>query len=227
MTKPLQHVSRRCAGFPLSAILVGPHRCDRKPGLTLSNRRVIHGLVKRSGDQATGEPGCAGRHRPCMKFRFVLLDPDGDSHRHTPPRENAAAAESADPAQAFRYQIRGTDMVRQERLADGRHRLIPVANFRACIVSDIILDDGVEPKLYPAGADQDLPQLGGPAHRTRPPVRGRASAEPAQGTGVLRLRPPRRRRSLLRRGARQSDSGGERPAGAATFRFMSFVFWKR
>src|ERR1039458_1944739 len=47
MTKPLQHVSRRCAGSPLSAILVGPHRCDRKPGLTLSNRRVIHGLVKR------------------------------------------------------------------------------------------------------------------------------------------------------------------------------------
>src|ERR1022692_4906661 len=65
-------------------------------GTALSNRRVIHGLVKRSGDQATGEPGCAGRHRPCMKFRFVLLDPDGDSHRHTPPRENAAAAESAD-----------------------------------------------------------------------------------------------------------------------------------
>src|ERR1035441_350516 len=155
MTKPLQHVSRRCAGFPLSAILVGPHRCDRKPGLTLSNRRVIHGLVKRSGDQATGEPGCAGRHRPCMKFRFVLLDPDGDSHRHTPPRENAAAAESADPAQAFRYQIRGTDMVRQERLADGRHRLIPVANFRACIVSDIILDDGVEQQRH-CGVEAEL-----------------------------------------------------------------------
>src|ERR1017187_4733111 len=121
----------------------------------LSNRRVIHGLVKRSGDQATGEPGCAGRHRPCMKFRFVLLDPDGDSHRHTPPRENAAAAESADPAQAFRYQIRGTDMVRQERLADGRHRLIPVANFRACIVSDIILDDGVEQQRH-CGVEAEL-----------------------------------------------------------------------
>jgi hypothetical protein len=79
-----------------------------------------------------------------MKFRFVLLDPDGDSDRHAPPRENAVAAKFATPPHAFQYQIRGTGMVRQEPLPDGRLRLIPVANFRAGIVSDIILDDGAE-----------------------------------------------------------------------------------
>src|ERR1039458_10427776 len=73
MTKPLQQVSRRCAGFPLSAILVGPHRCDRKPGLTLSNRRVIHGLVKRSGDQATGEPGRSEEHTSELQSLRQLL----------------------------------------------------------------------------------------------------------------------------------------------------------
>jgi hypothetical protein len=90
-----------------------------------------------------------------MKFRFVLLDPDGDADRHAPPRENAAAGKCATPPHAFQYQIRGTGMVRQQRLPDGRLRLIPVANFRASIVTDIILDDGAEQRRH-CGVEAEL-----------------------------------------------------------------------
>ena len=46
-------------------------------------------------------------------------------------------------------------MVRQQRLPDGRLRLIPVANFRAGIVSDILLDDGAEPRRH-CGVEAEL-----------------------------------------------------------------------
>jgi len=46
-------------------------------------------------------------------------------------------------------------MVRQRRLPDGRLRLIPVANFRARIVSDIMLDDGAESRRH-CGVEAEL-----------------------------------------------------------------------
>jgi hypothetical protein len=120
-----------------------------------------------------------------MKFRFVLLDPDGDSHRHTPPRENAAAAESADPAQAFRYQIRGTDMVRQERLADGRHRLIPVRGLARTVGAHLLIRhdedfqvdiDAVQQRNADPGIDyQQLRDTGG------------ASSVPKDSAALMRL----------------------------------------
>ncbi len=78
-----------------------------------------------------------------MKFRFVLLNPDGDSDGHPVPRK-AVSSIPRSASETSRYEVRGTDMVRREQFGNGRLRLIPVANFRARIVSDIIVDDGVE-----------------------------------------------------------------------------------
>ena len=45
---------------------------------------------------------------------------------------------------ARRYEQRGAGIVRRETCANGRWRIIPVANFHARIVRDILLDDGEE-----------------------------------------------------------------------------------
>jgi hypothetical protein len=82
-----------------------------------------------------------------MKFRFVLLQPDDDPDGHPPAREDAAALTEG-PSRSLRYEQRGADMVRVERLKDGRWKFTPIANFTARIVTDIIQDDGDEESRY-------------------------------------------------------------------------------
>ena len=75
-----------------------------------------------------------------MKFKFIYLP---DDNPDDPPRAcESGAAEPASPAGALRYENDGTDMVRREQSANGRSRRTAVANFKARIVSDMVLDDG-------------------------------------------------------------------------------------
>src|SRR5262249_26440345 len=78
-----------------------------------------------------------------MKFRFVMLEPDEDPEGN-PPTQKCEAALSHSLSRTLRYERRGVDMVRVERLGNGRSRSTPVANFTARIVTDIIRDDGEE-----------------------------------------------------------------------------------
>lgn len=78
-----------------------------------------------------------------MKFRFVWMGPDDDPDGH-PRAWESSAAEPASPCGGLRYEYRGTDIVRREHLGNGRSKFTMVANFRAWIVSDIIIDDGAE-----------------------------------------------------------------------------------
>ncbi len=71
-----------------------------------------------------------------MKFRFVLLGPDDDPDANRRAAEATAAA--GGPASGLYAESNG-GMV---RLAGEGGRTIPVANFSARIVSDIVLDDG-------------------------------------------------------------------------------------
>lgn len=75
-----------------------------------------------------------------MNFRLVWMGPDDESNGH----QSARAAAIPNRASRPRYEQLGTDMVRQEQLANGRVKTIPIANFIARIVRDLILDDGVE-----------------------------------------------------------------------------------
>src|SRR5215467_1743222 len=76
-----------------------------------------------------------------MKFRFVLLGPDDDPERDPSAREDPPGM-SHTASRARRYEQRGAGIVRRETCASGRWRIIPVANFNARIVRDILLDDG-------------------------------------------------------------------------------------
>ncbi|HXP85101.1 MAG TPA: hypothetical protein VN841_10295 [Bryobacteraceae bacterium] len=69
-----------------------------------------------------------------MKFRFVLLGPDDDPDGSVAGRERDNAA--------LQYEQRGAGMVRAERTTNGRFKSTAVANFKARIVRDIIVDDG-------------------------------------------------------------------------------------
>ena len=75
-----------------------------------------------------------------MNFRLVWMGPDDESNGHLSGR----AAAIPNRASRLRYEQLGTDMVRREQLANGRVKIIPIANFSARIVRDLILDDGVE-----------------------------------------------------------------------------------
>lgn len=75
-----------------------------------------------------------------MRFKFIYLPDDNpDSNPHA---RESGAAEPANSRGVPRYENDGTDMVRRERLANGRSRCTAAANFNARIVSDIVLDDG-------------------------------------------------------------------------------------
>ncbi len=113
-----------------------------KVELTPFPSRGIHVHVREWRPSSRQEvTGCAGRYHWCMKFKFVLLDPDSDADAKT---------ELAWPlvSQARSYQIRGSGMVRRALLANGQLKLVPVTNFRARIASDIIVDDGTEERRH-------------------------------------------------------------------------------
>src|SRR5579862_8462706 len=79
-----------------------------------------------------------------MNFRLVWVGSDDDSDGD--PSAQGSAAASLLRSGTTSYELRGTEMVRCERLDNGRRKVIPVANFHARIVRDLVLDDEAEAK---------------------------------------------------------------------------------
>jgi hypothetical protein len=75
-----------------------------------------------------------------MKFRMVWLGPEDEPQGQSSVPEKTAA--TLDDRNGVRYDQRGTEMVRREPLANGRFKIIPLANFSARIVRDLVFDDG-------------------------------------------------------------------------------------
>ena len=73
-----------------------------------------------------------------MNFRMVWMGPEDDPRAET---DTVSAGGRSSKALA-RYAERGTEMVRQERRKNGPMRVTALANFRARIVKDMLLDDG-------------------------------------------------------------------------------------
>jgi hypothetical protein len=78
-----------------------------------------------------------------MNFRLVWIGSDDN-----PPERWPLAEKDITPVRSLKsgvmYERQGTGIVRREQLANGRIKLIPVTNFSARIVRDIILDDDAE-----------------------------------------------------------------------------------
>jgi hypothetical protein len=83
------------------------------------------------------------RRHSLMKFRFVLLGPDDDPEGDPSAREDPPGVPHT-ASRARCYEQREAGIVRRENCSNGRWRIIPVANFHARIVRDILLDDGEE-----------------------------------------------------------------------------------
>jgi len=88
----------------------------------------------------TGDSIAACTH---MNFRLVWMGSDDDPDEHPPVREGGVALPHL-PSGTVRYEQRGNEMVRRERLRNGCLKFTVVANFSARIVRDLILDDDVE-----------------------------------------------------------------------------------
>jgi hypothetical protein len=74
-----------------------------------------------------------------MNFRIVWAGEDDDPDGQRLEREASTAAGGRAYGE-LSYGLRGTQMVRRERLENGRVKCTPVANFNARIVSDVLLD---------------------------------------------------------------------------------------
>src|SRR5579863_5489282 len=77
-----------------------------------------------------------------MNFRLVWIGSDEDPGDVTQSLNPVIPGSSN--GELPRYAHRGTEIIRQEIRPDGRLRTIPVANFYARIVGDLIIDDGVQ-----------------------------------------------------------------------------------
>jgi len=75
-----------------------------------------------------------------MNFRLVWMGPDDDPQAANQALSSALSLQSSRAVAP--YAQRGPEMVRQEKLQGGRLKITPVANFHACIVCDILIDDG-------------------------------------------------------------------------------------
>lgn len=75
-----------------------------------------------------------------MKFRMVWLGPEDESERQ------CSAPEKTEVVQEHRarvqYQKQGSEMVKREELSKGCFKIVPLANFSARIVRDLVLEDG-------------------------------------------------------------------------------------
>src|SRR5579862_10028586 len=78
-----------------------------------------------------------------MNFRLVWVGSDDDSDGD--PSAQGSAAASLLQSGTTSYELRGTEMVRCERLDNGRRKITAVANFTARIVGDRIFNDEGEP----------------------------------------------------------------------------------
>jgi hypothetical protein len=82
-----------------------------------------------------------------MNFRLVWVGSDDDPDENRAAQEIAAALSHRQSGATTSYELRGTEMVRCERLDNGRRKkVIAVANFTARIVRDLVLDDEANPK---------------------------------------------------------------------------------
>jgi hypothetical protein len=79
-----------------------------------------------------------------MNFRIIWMDPDDDPPQLRPPQ--AGASPDLLNGTLPRYAQRGTGVVHQERLQNGRLKVISLANFQARIVRDLVFDDGEQEK---------------------------------------------------------------------------------
>jgi hypothetical protein len=75
-----------------------------------------------------------------MKFRLVWLGSDDDPDANPPAREEAAVV-AGKPPRGTSYELRGTEMVRCERVDSAGRKITPLANFNARIVRDLLFDD--------------------------------------------------------------------------------------
>ncbi len=86
----------------------------------------------------------APRGEPCMtlpmNFRMVWMGPEDDPRPESLGRNTSAIARSSKALPP--YAERGGEIVRQERLRNGYLKITTLANFRARIVKDMLLDDG-------------------------------------------------------------------------------------
>ncbi len=80
-----------------------------------------------------------------MNFRLVWVGSDDDRAGSAAAQQSAAAVIRGQSGTTS-YELRGTEMVRCERLDKGRRRVTAVANFTARIVGDRIFDDEAEPR---------------------------------------------------------------------------------
>ena len=85
--------------------------------------------------------GCS----PAMKFRITWLGPDGEPNRDVLSPEGAFVGAQG-RSEAVSYKAGGTGMVRLQTLGNGQTRVIPICNFTARIVRDIIWDDELDPR---------------------------------------------------------------------------------
>jgi hypothetical protein len=81
-----------------------------------------------------------------MKFKFVMLEPDDPGDRPG-ALDNAAAVRPGSSGLTL-YERREGGFFRRRSLQDGRSASIPVANFTARIVRDLIVDDGAEQQRH-------------------------------------------------------------------------------
>jgi len=77
-----------------------------------------------------------------MKFRIIWLGPDDEPDRHLAVPEAGVSPQSSSQADVYIAQ-EGT-MIRRQQLRSGQTRVIPICNFVARIVRDIIWDDELE-----------------------------------------------------------------------------------
>ena len=75
-----------------------------------------------------------------MNFRLVWVGADDDPDEQ-PRTEKATTAARGRASGELSYVLRGTEMVRRERLENGRVKSTPIANFSARIVSDVLRDE--------------------------------------------------------------------------------------
>lgn len=88
------------------------------------------------------------------KFHLVWVGSDDDPDANPAAHEKAAVIAHGLPG-GTSYELRGTEMVRCERLDNGRRRITPLANFKARIVRDLVFDDDAESRRE-FGIEADL-----------------------------------------------------------------------
>src|SRR5580704_973918 len=80
-----------------------------------------------------------------MKFRFIWVGPDDEPDRHVSvPEPGSVSAQGSYKQDA--YIAHGGTIVRRQQLRNGQTKVVPVCNFIARIVRDIIWDDELEPR---------------------------------------------------------------------------------